>query len=207
MVCLTLPCFSQENQQRKNNIDISASRDYRKSYAVFRDMLIMLNAFGRLDATSDRLFFNAPLTQELYRKSTELLPLHRQMWRDPAVSKELKIKSAQMAQCFSKKDRLILINEVFSAFKAGAVPDYVVSSFLAPGSEWNSWLYINYADAEVQKVLKRIVNDPASSKKIVETILSILDGTGAEFIREYGPDIAQKLNCHYERNGKSSETG
>jgi hypothetical protein len=199
LVFLNSSCLSKEDEQHKAIVTPPAT-DYRKSYVDFKNTLTTLTDLGRLDNTSDRFFWKIPLTQELYSNSADLIYLHRQIWRDPSVSKELKIQSTKLAQCLSKKERLMLIDAVFLDFKAGVVPDYVVISFLSPGSEWSSWLDLNYEDTGVQNSLKRIFTDIRSSKEIIETTKSILDGTGADFIREYGNDVAQKLICVHDQD-------
>jgi hypothetical protein len=199
LIFLNLSCISKKDEQLKAVLTPQAT-DYTKSYVDFKNTLTVLNDLGRLDNTSDRIFWKIPLTQELYGNSAELMHFHRQIWRDPSVSEELKIQSTKLAQCLSKKERLILIDAIFLDFKAGVVPDYLVTSFLSPGSEWSTWLDLNHEGAEVQNTLRRIFTDIRSSKEIIETTKSILDGTGAEFIREYGNDVAQKLRCVHDQD-------
>jgi hypothetical protein len=198
---LLTSCFSQNTEVDKiQDFDPPVS-NYRDSYTDFKSTLTTLYFLGRLDDTSDRLFWKLPLTQELYTRSSELMPFYLRLWHDPTVSREVKSFSGSLAQCLSKKERLIMIDKVFSEYKNGTLSDDIVTTFLSPGSEWSSWLDLNYADIEVENTLNRILIDPKSSKKIIETIKLILDGTGADFIREYGTDVSQKLICVYDQPG------
>jgi hypothetical protein len=196
---LLTSCFSQDAELDKVNNLAPPTPNYYSSYPDFKNTLITLNNLGRFDDTSDRLFWKIPLTQEIYGKSTDLMPFYIKIWRDPTVSEEVKRFSVSLSQCLSKKERLLMIDKVFSEFKAGKIPEYVVTTFLSPGSEWNSWLALNYADAEVKVTLHRILIDSRSSEEIIKTIKSNLDGTGADFIREYGTDVSQKLICVYDQ--------
>ena len=189
---LIASCSQKEAQQKSASAFVT---NYQESYVDFVANLKFLNRLGEMDGTSDRIFWETPLTQDIYRNTIDLLEFHKRVWRDQSVSKAVKIRSAKLAQCLSKKERLKLIEEIVQEFKRGAVPDYVVVTYLSPGSQWSSWLDLNYADTEVQTVLNKISSDSMVSLEIAETARSISEGVGADFIKEYGSDVAQKLVC------------
>ena len=191
-----LACCSNGAEHPSRTLNSSAFDPTRLNYA---DLVANIGAL-RIAGTrndGDYFFWKLPITQGLYSSADELLQLHRQMWRDPVVDKKDKCLSAKLAQCLSKLDRLDLLKDVFIEVKSGKVPDYVRLTLLSPGSQWSSWIDRNYKDADVRSALQGIADD-ASGSELQANIMLTLEGTGFNFLQEYGGDVAQKLHCAIE---------
>lgn len=167
-------------------------------YQQFVQTLRLINAIGHLDDTSDRLFFKNSHVQRIYSDSQSLKKVHQRIWGDAKIDTETKRFSARICQCLPKAERLQLIQEAFVDLKAAKISSKTFATLISPGSEWSSWVDVHYGDADLVRVLHRIRNDPSTGKDLAGTIDLILDGTGNEFLLEYGADVAQKLKCEFD---------
>jgi len=120
--------------------------DDGNKYQEFVQTLRLINAIGRLDDSSDRLFFKNSHVQRIYSDSQLHKKVHQRIWGDAKIDTETKRFSARICQCLPKAERLQLIQEAFVDLKAAKISSETFATLISPGSEWSSWVVVHYGD-------------------------------------------------------------
>lgn len=162
---------------------------HAKSYEDYRDLvtsLVMSNSLKTIPLDGrDTPFFKDPAVIALYQHPKKAESFAWTLMLDESVNLEVRQYQVRLLQCLPLHELRLLLLRANEALSSGDLQPDVVTTMLAPGSEWGTTLSLAHQDAEVREAVGRIAGNPRATQAIRERASDLLSGAQAAYVSAY----------------------